>query len=250
MPDTGSETRGDGAANPTRATAVTAPASRAGLRTRDIVLGMSDGLTVPFALAAGVSGAVHTRTVVLVAGCAELAAGAISMGLGGYLAALSDLDIYHRALRQERREVVEVPDEERLEVRQILQDYGLDGHVLDSAVEALTSNTETWVQFMMREEHGLERPAPSEHVRSGTTVGVSYLAGGVVPLLPYLLPLTIPEALGLSAAVTLAVLLAFGWVKGRLTGVAPLRSALQSALVGGLAAGVAFALARAIAGVA
>ncbi len=219
-----------------------------GLRVRDVVLGMSDGLTVPFALAAGVSGAVHRSLVVLVAGFAELAAGAISMGLGGYLAAQSDVDVYHRARRQEQREVVEVPDEERQEVRDILRDYGLKGATLESAVGALTSNAETWVEFMMREEHGLSRPEPQEHVRSGTTIGLSYLAGGVVPLLPYFLPVALPVALRLSAALTLLVLFAFGWLKGRLIGTAPARSALQAVLVGGLAAGVAFVLARLIAG--
>lgn len=234
---------------PVQAKPAAAPSGRSGLRVRDVVLGMSDGLTVPFALAAGVSGAVHTSRIVLVAGFAELAAGAISMGLGGYLAAQSDLDAYHRALRKEQREVVEVPDEERAEVRDILVGYGLGGATLDSAVAALTSNAETWVRFMMREELGLETPHPTEHVRSGTTIGASYLCGGVVPLLPYFLPVPLTLALLLSAALTLAVLVAFGWVKGRLLGISPGRSALQAALVGGLAAGVAFALARRIAGV-
>ena len=226
-----------------------APRAARGVRVRDVVLGLSDGLTVPFALAAGVSGAVHTSLVVVVAGCAELAAGGISMGLGGYLAAQSDLDVYHRAQRQEEREVVEVPEEERTEVRDILRDYGLAGTTLEQAVEALTSNAETWVRFMMRNELGLERPDPSEHVRSGTTIGVSYLCGGIVPLVPYLVPVPLHVALALSAVLTLGALLAFGWLKGLLIGVAPQRSALQAALVGGLAAGVAFALARLIAGI-
>jgi VIT1/CCC1 family predicted Fe2+/Mn2+ transporter len=221
---------------------------RRGPRVRDVVLGMSDGLTVPFALAAGVSGAVHTSLVVLVAGFAELAAGAISMGLGGYLAAQSDLDAYHRALLNEHREVAEVPDEERREVRDILRGYGLGGPTLESAVEALTSNAETWVHFMMRNELGLEKPHPQDHVRSGTTIGASYLAGGIVPLMPYFLPIPLTDALMLSAMLTLVVLFVFGWVKGVLIGVAPARSALQAALVGGLAAGVAFVLARLIAG--
>jgi VIT1/CCC1 family predicted Fe2+/Mn2+ transporter len=221
-----------------------------GLRVRDVVLGMSDGLTVPFALAAGVSGAVHRSLVVLVAGFAELAAGAISMGLGGYLAAQSDVDVYHRARRQEQREVVEVPEEEREEVRGILRAYGLEGPTLEDAVGALTSNAETWVEFMMREELGLERPEPGEHLRSGTTIGASYLAGGVVPLVPYFLPLPVGHALLLSAALTLLVLFAFGYARGRLLGVAPMRSAAQAALVGGIAAGVAFAIARLIAGMA
>ncbi len=229
-------------------TSVGAPAPRARVRVRDVVLGMSDGLTVPFALAAGVSGAVHTSLVVLIAGFAELAAGAISMGLGGYLAGQSEMDAYHRLRRSERREVAEVPEEERREVHDILVAYGLEGATLESALDALTSNVETWVEFMMREEHGLARPEPGEHVRSGTTIGISYLVGGIVPLLPYFLPFAVGTALLISAALTLATLFAFGWIRGRLTGITPARSALQAVVVGGLAAGVAFSLARVIAG--
>ncbi|MDI3299183.1 MAG: VIT1/CCC1 transporter family protein [Bacillota bacterium] len=216
---------------------------------RDVILGMSDGLTVPFALAAGISGAVAQNFLVVIAGFAELAAGAISMGLGGYLAARSELDTYRSELARERREVVELPDVERQEVREIFERYGLRGATLEQAVGAIASDREAWVRFMMREELGLEEPEPARALRSGLTIGASYVAGGIVPLAPYLLPVPVRSALLISAVVTLAALLLFGWLKGSFTGLRPWRSALQTALVGGIAAGVAYALARAISAV-
>ncbi len=224
-----------------------APASR-GLSVRDIVLGLSDGLTVPFALAAGVSGAVHSNVVVVIAGFSELAAGAISMGLGGFLAGVSDLEVYHRAKAQEHREVLEVPEEERQEVEDILKTYGLRGPTLKQALDALTANQETWVRFMMREELGLEEPHPSHGLQSGLTIGLSYVAGGIVPLLPYLLPLKTNTALLVSAIVTLLILALFGWFKGRLTGNAGLRPIVQTVLIGSVAAAVSYVIARSIAG--
>jgi VIT1/CCC1 family predicted Fe2+/Mn2+ transporter len=214
---------------------------------RDIVLGMSDGLTVPFALAAGVSGAVHTTFLVVVAGFAELAAGAISMGLGGYLAAASELDTYRRELAREHHEVVTVPDEERREVRDILSGYGLGGETLERAVNELTASAETWVRFMMREELDLSEPHPAHGWRSGAVIGLSYAVGGFIPLIPYLFPLPVHTALLISAALTLAALLVFGAYKGRVTGLVPWRSAVQTMLVGGAAAAVAYGLARLIA---
>ncbi|MDI3316432.1 MAG: VIT1/CCC1 transporter family protein [Bacillota bacterium] len=213
---------------------------------RDIILGMSDGLTVPFALAAGISGAVAQNFLVVVAGFAELAAGAISMGLGGYLAARSERETYESELRRERQEVAELPEVERQEVREIFERYGLQGATLEQAVGAVASDREAWVRFMMREELGLEEPEPGRARRSGLTIGGSYVAGGIIPLAPYLLPIPTHSALLLSAAVTLGALLVFGWLKGSFTGVPPLRSSAQTALVGGVAAAVAYALARAI----
>jgi len=216
--------------------------------TRDIILGLSDGLTVPFALAAGVSGAVHSNVVVVIAGFAELAAGAISMGLGGYLAGLSEVELYARAREREQREVVEVPAEERQEVTDILASYGLAGDALESAVNALTAEEETWVNFMMREELGLEEPRAAHSLRSGVTIGASYAAGGILPLLPYLFAIPVNTAFRLSAVLTLSVLAVFGWYKGRLTGNPGWRSVVQTMLLGGAAAAVSYAVARAIAG--
>ncbi len=213
---------------------------------RDVVIGMSDGLTVPFALAAGLAGAVSNHWLVVIAGASEMAAGAIAMGLGGYLAARSDADSYAAEEAREKREIVELPDRERDEVRDIFAGYGLTGAELEGAVDAVTAQPEPWLRFMMKEELGLEEPHPSRAVRSGTTIGVAYIAGGFVPLLPYFFPISINRALLLSAVLSIIALGLFGAAKGRFTGVSPLRSALQTMVLGGLAAGVAYAISRVI----
>jgi VIT1/CCC1 family predicted Fe2+/Mn2+ transporter len=215
---------------------------------RDVVIGMSDGLTVPFALAAGLSGAVQSSFLVLVAGIAEMAAGSIAMGLGGYLAAKSEADSYRSELTREWREVRELPDAETAEVRQIFSDYGLAGDALDAATAAIRSTPDGWVRFMMREELGLDEPDPGRALRSALTIGLSYVAGGFLPLLPYALGLPLSDAFLISIVVTLLALLVFGAVKGHFTGVAPLRGALQTAIVGGVAAGFAYGLARLVSG--
>jgi VIT1/CCC1 family predicted Fe2+/Mn2+ transporter len=214
----------------------------------DIVIGMSDGLTVPFALAAGLSGAVGSSFVVVVAGLAEMAAGGISMGLGGYLAGRSELDTYRSELERERGEVRELPDAEIAEVRQIFTTYGLEGQNLDTVVHAVTSNPKTWVAFMMREELGLENPDPRQALRSALTIGLSYVLGGLVPLAPYVVGMPIGTALLASVAVTLLALLIFGAFRAHFTGVPILRGAFQTVLVGGIAAGAAYVLARVVGG--
>jgi vacuolar iron transporter family protein len=213
---------------------------------RDIVIGMSDGLTVPFALAAGLSGAVDNSFVVLVAGIAEMAAGSMAMGLGGYLAARSEADTYNSELAREHAEVRDVPEVETQEVRDIFRRYGLDGAALESAVAAVRSSPDGWVHFMMREELGLEEPDPKRAPRSALTIGLSYIAGGLLPLSPYALGLSLTNAFLASICVTLLALLAFGAAKARFTGVPMPRGAIQTAVVGGAAAGVAYILARAV----
>lgn len=216
---------------------------------RDVVIGMSDGLTVPFALAAGLAGAVQNHWLIVIGGVSEMAAGSIAMGMGGYLAARSDADSYQAEVRREIREVEQVPDVERQEVQHIFAEYGLRGQALDAAVAAISANKDAWVRFMMREELGLEEPDPGRALRSSLTIGGSYIAGGIVPLLPYFWPISITASLILSAVVTAIALAVFGWVKGRFTGVLPSRSAMQTVLVGGVAAGAAYIIARLISGV-
>ncbi len=219
----------------------------AGETVRDVVIGMSDGLTVPFALAAGLSGAVLAARIVVTAGLAEVAAGSIAMGLGGYLAARSDAEHYASELAREEREIVEVPDAEAAEVREILESYGVESSDAATVVTSMRRRPEKWRDFMMRFELGLEEPDPRRALRSALTIAASYVVGGLVPLAPYMLLPTASRALGVSIAVTLIALLVFGYVKGRFTGAGPIRSALQTAIIGGLAAGAAFAIARAIA---
>ncbi len=214
---------------------------------RDIVIGMSDGLTVPFALAAGLSGAVQSTSLVVTAGLAEIAAGSIAMGLGGYLAARSDAEHYASERRREEREVREMPEAEAKEVADVLESYGISGAAADAVVGALKARPGGWVDFMMRFELGLEQPDPRRALISAATIAGAYVAGGLVPLGPYFLFATASRALAASVAGTLLALFLFGYVKGQFTGSGPLRSALQTVLVGGLAAAAAFAIARLIA---
>ncbi|HEY4961772.1 MAG TPA: VIT1/CCC1 transporter family protein [Terriglobales bacterium] len=218
----------------------------AGEVVRDVVIGMSDGLTVPFALAAGISGAVDSSRLVVIAGMAEIAAGSIAMGLGGYLAARSDAEHYESERLREEREVEEIPDEEAREVQKVFTDYGLTSEESAPVIAALTKKPKEWVDFMMRFELGLEEPDPKRAVQSAATIAASYIGGGFIPLSPYLLFHSSREALVWSAVVTLAALAVFGYIKGRFTGSKPRRSALQTVVIGGLAAGAAFLIAKAI----
>jgi len=224
----------------------------AGETVRDIVIGMSDGLTVPFALAAGLTGIANASPgIIVTAGLAEVAAGAIAMGLGGYLAARSDAEHYAKEREREKREVVEIPHEEKREVAQVFHSYGLSDEESQPIVEALAKHPQKWVDFMMRFELGLEKPDPKRAFVSAFTIAASYVAGGLIPLAPYIVAdfvkqMSVPTALLLSVALTLVALFVFGFIKGRYTGTRPLRSALQTALIGSLAAGAAFLIARLI----
>ncbi len=215
---------------------------------RDLVLGISDGLTVPFALAAGLAGVQANHWIIVVAATAEIAAGAISMGLGGYLATKSEAETYESELKREYRETDELPEVETEEVRQVFSNYGLKGETLKSAVNAITSDRDAWVQFMMREELGLEKVDGKRAFKSGFTIGSAYILGGAFPLLPYLINVPIQTSLLLSAILTLLALAVFGWVKGKFTGVGRLKSAFRTAFIGGTAAGVAYLIARLISG--
>lgn len=213
---------------------------------RDIVIGMSDGLTVPFALAAGLSGSVSATNVVVIAGLAEIAAGSIAMGLGGYLAARTDREHYENELERERREIIEVPDREKKEVAEVLRIWGLREPDIESAVEAISEDSDRWVDFMMKHELGLEEPEPKRARNSSLTIGLSYIVGGLIPLSPYIFIHQAHTALMTSVIATLIALFIFGYVKGRFTGSLPFKSAWQTTLVGGLAAGIAFLVAKLI----
>ena len=213
---------------------------------RDIVIGMSDGLTVPFALAAGLSGAVEATGIIITAGLAEVAAGAIAMGLGGYLAARTDAEHFASERAREERETEEMPEEEAAEVAAVLRSYGLDGDKVAEVVASIRADKTRWVDFMMRFELGLEEPDPKRARNSALTIALSYVAGGMVPLGPYFFIRSVHTALLASVGVTLLALLVFGYVKGRFTTAKPLRSAWQTVVVGGLAATAAFVIAKAI----
>ena len=212
---------------------------------RDVVIGMSDGLTVPFALAAGLSAAVTSSSLIVTAGLAEVAAGAIAMGLGGYLAAKTDIEHFDAEVARELREIAEVPHREVAEVESVMRGFGLEGEPLERVVAAITVDRDRWVEFMMRFELGIERPDPRRAFTSAFTIGGAYIVGGLVPLVPYVLVSAVPDAMVWSVISTGVALLAFGAIKGRFTGMNLVRSAIQTLVVGGLAAGAAFGLAHA-----
>ena len=215
---------------------------------RDVVIGLSDGLTVPFALAAGVSVAVASSKIVVTAGLAEIVAGSISMGLGGYLAARTDVEQYHSERRREYREVELVPHMERDEVRDIFREYGLEGAELERVVDHIVADPDRWVDFMMRFELGLERPQTHHAPVSALTIAVSYALGGLFPLVPYVVMPNMTKALIGSCVLTLVALFLFGGYKARMTKTPRLRGAIQTTLIGAAAAGAAFAIAHLVTG--
>ncbi len=215
---------------------------------RDIVIGMSDGLTVPFALAAGLTGVVAASHIIITAGLSEVAAGSIAMGLGGFLAARGDAEHYDSERKREQREVQTLPDREAQEVAEVFESYGLSPEESAPIVAALQKKPEAYVDFMMRFELGLEKPEPKRALSSALTIAGAYIAGGLIPLSPYFVVPQARTALLWSALITLIALAVFGFFKSKATGSPPLRGGLQTVLIGGLAAGAAFLIARLFSG--
>jgi len=215
---------------------------------RDIVIGMSDGLTVPFALAAGLSGAVDSTGIIIIAGIAEIAAGSIAMGLGGFLAGKTEQDHYNSELKREYWEVDNLPDKEEEEVRVFFESLGLSKELQSKAVTELTKDKDRWVDFMMKYELNLDKPDPKRARKSAFNIGTSYIVGGLVPLSPYFFVSSTQQGLIISVIITLICLYVFGFFKSKLTGVSPITGGFKIMLIGALAAGAAFAIAKLIEG--
>jgi VIT1/CCC1 family predicted Fe2+/Mn2+ transporter len=211
---------------------------------RDIVIGLADGLTVPFALAAGLAGAISASRLVVTAGLAEIAAGSIAMGLGGYLASRGDSEHFESERRREEMEIVERPADEAAEIYEIFEQYGVDHEAATPVLRSLQANPTAYADFMMRFELGLEEPASGRAVRSALTIAFSYIAGGAIPLAPYIVLKNIDTALHVSIIITLIALTVFGGIKGRVLGSSVVKSAIQTVAIGGVAAAAAFELAR------
>lgn len=209
----------------------------------DIVIGMSDGLTVPFALAAGLSGAVSSSHIIVIAGIAEIAAGCIAMGLGGYLAGKTEQDHYASELRREYDEVERLPHREKEEVMEFFAGIGLSKPMQEAATEEIIKDKKRWVDFMMKHELGLDEPDPKRATKSAVNIGLSYVAGGIIPLSPYFFITDSNEALKISAAATLACLFIFGYFKSKVTGISPVKGALRVMAIGAFAAAAAFLIA-------
>lgn len=212
----------------------------------DIVIGISDGLTVPFALTAGLSAAIAANNLVITAGLAEIAAGSIAMALGGYLAGRTEIDHYASEKAREYREVVEVPEIEKEEVRMVFKDMGLSAHLQREIADELSKDQHKWVDFMMRFELGLEQPDEQRAYKSAFNIGLSYIVGGLIPLSPYFFTAHPLEGLPYSVGITFICLLLFGWFKSKMTGQPLLKGALKTAAIGMIAAGAAFGIAKLI----
>ncbi|MEP7128234.1 MAG: VIT1/CCC1 transporter family protein [Chitinophagales bacterium] len=213
---------------------------------RDIVIGMADGLTVPFALAAGLSGAVDSNTIVITAGIAEIIAGSIAMGLGGYLAGKTESDHYVSELQREYEEVELVPEREKQEIRELLSAYGISASTQALVADELANKKDKWVDFMMKFELGLTKPESNRASKSAFNIAASYVAGGFIPLSAYFITSHPEEGLPISAGITLVALLIFGYFKARVTGQPVWKGAFSTAGIGALAAAAAFLIARLI----
>ncbi len=210
----------------------------------DIVIGMSDGLTVPFALAAGLSGAVDSTHIIVIAGIAEIAAGSIAMGLGGYLAGKTEQDHYNSEVKREYYEVENLRHREIEETKEFFANIGLSEEIQNKATEEIARDKDKWVDFMMKYELGLDKPDPKRARNSALNIGLSYIAGGLVPLAPYFFVSTPLAGLEFSVVFTLACLFIFGYFKSKITGIPPFMGAVRVMLIGALAAGAAFGVAR------
>jgi VIT1/CCC1 family predicted Fe2+/Mn2+ transporter len=210
----------------------------------DIVIGMSDGLTVPFALAAGLSGAVQSNSVVITAGIAEIVAGSIAMGLGGYLAGKTEQEHYQSELQREYAEVNNIPEKEKEEVKEVFARYGLNESTQNTIADELARDKDKWVDFMMKYELGLDAPDANRARNSAATIGISYIVGGLIPLTAYFFTHTPYEGLMISALLTVICLFIFGYFKSKVTGQPPLKGAVKVMLIGIAAASAAFLVAK------
>jgi VIT1/CCC1 family predicted Fe2+/Mn2+ transporter len=213
---------------------------------RDMVIGLSDGLTVPFALAAGLTGAIQSNEIIITAGLAEIVAGSIAMGLGGYLAGKTEIEHYDSEIKREYDEVERYPEKEKQEVREVFQEYGLSVQSTEMIVEEMAKDKDKWVQFMMRFELGLEKPDINRARQSALTIGLSYIAGGFVPLSSYFFTDTAANGLFYSCIVTSLCLFVFGYFKSKIIGQPPFAGALRITAIGALAAGAAYFVANLI----
>lgn len=215
---------------------------------KDIVIGMSDGLTVPFALAAGLSGAITSSGIVVTAGIAEIVAGSIAMGLGGFLAGKTESDHYASELKREYEEVERVPEQEKMEVKEVFAGFGLTAKLQDEIANEMAKDKDAWVDFMMRYELGLEKPEDNRARQSAITIGLSYIVGGIIPLSPYFFIKDSQQGLYYSCAITSVCLFVFGYLKSKVTGQPPWSGALKVLIIGALAAAAAFGMAKLING--
>ena len=212
----------------------------------DIVIGMADGLTVPFALTAGLTGAIASTAIITTAGLAEIVAGSIAMGLGGYLSGKTEIEHYDAELKREYYEIDSVPDKERQEVADVMIQYGVHTELANHVAVAISQDKNKWVDFMMRFELGLEQPDKKRATKRALNIGIAYIAGGLVPLAPYFFTDDVQTGLLYSSLFTVICLFFFGYFKNKVIGNSPIVGALRMTATGVLAAGVAYMVAKMI----
>ncbi len=210
---------------------------------RDIVIGMADGLTVPFALAAGLSGAVDNNAIIITAGLAEIGAGSIAMGLGGYLAGRTEIEHYDSELKREQYEVKHFYEKEKEEVREVFAAYGLSPQTQNIIADEMAKDETKWVDFMMKYELGLDKPDEKRARKSAMNIGLAYVVGGIVPLSAYFFTSKPNDGLVYSSIITIVCLLVFGYFKSKFTGQPPVKGAVRITLIGLVAAAAAFFIA-------
>jgi predicted membrane protein (TIGR00267 family) len=213
---------------------------------RDIIIGMSDGLTVPFALTAGLSGVLNTNHLIIVSGLSEIAAGCISMGLGGFLAGESEMEHYDTELKREFSEIENVPGEELKEVQDILLNLGVDQSLSKQVALQISKDKNLWADFMMKLEVKMEKPAKNRAAKSASAIALSYLVGGFIPLSPYIIFSGSKTGFYVSCIFTIAALIIFGYFKSKLTGQPVIKGTFKVALTGIIAAAAAYILAKAV----
>jgi VIT1/CCC1 family predicted Fe2+/Mn2+ transporter len=215
---------------------------------KDIIIGMSDGLTVPFALTAGLSGVLNTNHLIIVSGLAEITAGCISMGLGGFLAGQSETEHYDTELKREYDEIEKVPLTELKEVEDIFSEMGVEKSLSKQVALQVSRDKNHWADLMMKLELKMERPSKNQAAITAGTIALSYLAGGFIPLFPYIIFDNSKTGFNVSCVVTTMALIAFGYFKSKMTGQPPLKGTIKVTITGIIAAAAAFLLAKAVNG--
>lgn len=213
-------------------------------RLRDIIIGTSDGLTIPFALAAGLSKVVESNNVIVAAGIIAVAAGSIAMGIGGVSAAHSTRKEFHHDLKKKYETLEEMDHDEKQEVKNFFNQLGLSESLQEHATEELSKDKKNWEEFIKKYEPSLIQPEKGKATRSGINIALSYIIGGFIPLLPYLFIANTSNAFNISVAVTLICLFVSGWMKSRFTGERSFSAAFRMMLTGATAAAAAYIVAR------
>jgi len=213
-----------------------------GRQIREVVFGMNDGLVSTIGFLAGVTGSIGDSRTVLLTGMASIMAGAISMFIGAYLASKSQKEFFEKELERERREIIEYPEKEKDEIREIFTNHGFTQDEVEMIVRRVTQDKDRWIKFMMRDELGIVDENFDNPLKVGSLMGVSFILGGIPLMFPYLFIRESMNALKFSIAIALLVLFGIGVGKTILTKTSWLKSSVEIVVLGSLAAGIGYIL--------